>query len=88
MVRLALQHRITDLDGVDAFRARVDAEPVNGEHQAKVAAAMGHPREAAADVVSAFIGELGLPRRLAEVDVKHERFGGIAEHVMHDDGCT
>src|SRR5688572_9724190 len=48
--------------------------PANRERQAKVAAAMGHPGEAAADVVSAFIGELGLPRRLAEVDVKRERF--------------
>ncbi|HYH40670.1 MAG TPA: iron-containing alcohol dehydrogenase [Burkholderiales bacterium] len=57
----------------------------NPEKQARVAAAMGHPGEAAADVVSAFIGALGLPRRLAQVDVTREQFPKIAEHAMHDE---
>jgi maleylacetate reductase len=57
----------------------------NAGRQAKVAVAMGHPGEEAADVVSAFIGALGLPRRLAEVDVTRAHFKEIAEHVMHDE---
>jgi len=57
----------------------------NADRQAQVAAAMGHAGEEAADVVSAFIGGLGMPRRLAEVDVTREDFGKIAEHVMHDE---
>jgi len=57
----------------------------NADRQAQVAAAMGHAGEEAADVVSAFIGGLGMPRRLADVDVTREDFGKIAEHVMHDE---
>ena len=57
----------------------------NAERQARVAAAMGHPGEDAADVISAFLGELGLPRRLREVHVTQERFDAIAEHTMHDE---
>ena len=34
-------------------------------------------------MVSAFIVELGLPRR-REVDVTRERFDAIAAHTMHD----
>jgi maleylacetate reductase len=59
-------------------------EPANAERQRLVSEAMGHPGEPAADVVSAFIGELGLPRSLREVDVTRERFDAIAEHTMHD----
>lgn len=58
---------------------------VNASQQAVVAAAMGHPGEDAADVVSAFIGELGLPRSLREVHVTRERFDAITEHTMHDE---
>lgn len=60
-------------------------ESANPERQAKVAAAMGRPGERAADVVSGFVAELGLPRRLAEVDVARGRFRDIAEHAMHDE---
>jgi maleylacetate reductase len=56
----------------------------NAERQRLVADAMGHPGEDAADVVSGFIRELGLPRTLREVDVTRERFAAIAEHTMHD----
>lgn len=58
---------------------------VNAERQALVAAAMGHPGKDAADVVSAFLGELGLPRSLREVHVTRERFDAIIEHTMHDE---
>jgi maleylacetate reductase len=57
----------------------------NAKRQEKVAAAMGHPGGNAADAVSAFIGDLGLPRRLAEVDVARADYGKIAEHTMHDE---
>lgn len=60
-------------------------QSVNADRQAQVAAAMGRAGAAAADVVSAFIGELGLPRRLAEVGVTREHFAAIAEHSMHDE---
>ena len=63
-------------------------QAANAKRQEKVAAAMGHPGENAADVVSAFIGELGLPRTLAEVDVTRDEFGKIAEHTMHDEWLT
>jgi len=59
-------------------------EPANADRQRLVAEAMAHPGERAAEVVSSFIGALGLPRRLTEVDVSRERFGVIAEHALHD----
>ena len=46
---------------------------------------MGHPGEDAAEVISAFLGELGLPRSLREVDVTREKFDVIVEHTMHDE---
>jgi len=58
---------------------------VNAGRQAVVAAAMGHPGEDAADVISAFLAELELPRSLREVDVTRERFDAIVEHTMHDE---
>jgi maleylacetate reductase len=56
----------------------------NAERQRLVAEAMGHPEEDAADVISAFLGELGMPRSLREVDVTRERFAAIAAHTMRD----
>ena len=58
---------------------------VNAERQALVAAAMGHPGDDAADVITAFLGKLGLPRSLREVNVTRERFDAIIEHTMHDE---
>lgn len=58
--------------------------PANAERQRLVADAMGHPGEEAADVISAFLGELGLPRSLKEVEVTRERFAAIAAHTMRD----
>jgi len=57
---------------------------INAERQKLVAAAMGHPGEDAADVVAAFVAELGLPGRLADVGVRREQFAMIAENAMHD----
>ena len=59
--------------------------PINAARQALVAEAMGHPAEDAADVLSAFLAELELPRSLREVDVTRERFDAIVEHTMHDE---
>jgi maleylacetate reductase len=56
----------------------------NAERQGLVAEAMGHPGEDAADVIWTFLGELGLPRRLGEVEVTRERYAAIAAHTMHD----
>ncbi len=56
----------------------------NAERQQLVAAALGHPGEDAADVLDHFIGELGLPRRLADVDIGPEQFASIATTAMHD----
>ncbi|HKA41111.1 MAG TPA: iron-containing alcohol dehydrogenase [Burkholderiales bacterium] len=58
--------------------------PANAGRQGLVAEAMGHAGKDAAEVISAFLAELGLPRRLIEVDVTRERFAAIAAHAMHD----
>jgi maleylacetate reductase len=54
----------------------------NAERQAMVAAAMGHPGEDAGDLLDAFIGNLGMPRRLSSVDIAPESFDRIAEQAM------
>ena len=57
---------------------------VNAERQRLVAEAMGHPGEDAADVIAAFVAELGQPGKLSEVGVKRDQFAMIADHAMHD----
>lgn len=57
---------------------------VNFERQQLVAEAMGHPAEDAGDVIAAFVADLGLPARLADVGVKREQFATIAAHAMHE----
>jgi len=54
----------------------------NGERQAMVAAAMGHPGEDAGDVLDDFIQGLGLPRSLNDVRIGPEHFEKIAEQSM------
>jgi maleylacetate reductase len=54
----------------------------NVERQRLVAAAMGHPGEAAADVLDAFIGGLGMPRSLGAVGIRPDNFARIAEGAM------
>ncbi len=55
---------------------------VNGERQALVAAAMGHPGKEAADVLEAFIAGLGMPGSLGAVNVGVTEFDRIAEQAM------
>jgi maleylacetate reductase len=55
----------------------------NGARQKLVAAAMGQPRKAAADVLDEFIRGLGLPRSLQEVRIGPEQFDRIASQAMH-----
>ena len=57
---------------------------VNLERQRLVAEAMGHSGEDAADVIEAFVADLGLPGKLSEVGVTRKHFGMIADHAMHD----
>jgi maleylacetate reductase len=57
-------------------------KPVNAERQALVAAAMGHPREEAGDVLDAFIAGLGMPRSLGAVQIDSRNFARIAEEAM------
>jgi len=54
----------------------------NAQRQALVATAMGHPGKDAADVLDAFIRDLGLPRSLKEVRITPEHFDRIAEQAM------
>ena len=63
---------------------RVFLRSVNIDRQRLVAEAMGHSGEDAADVITAFVADLGLPGRLADVGVTREQFAMIANHAMHD----
>ena len=58
--------------------------PVNAHRQGWVSETLGRPGEAAAEVVGDLIAELGLPRTLREVGVKHDQLDLIAEHAMLD----
>ena len=58
--------------------------PANADRQRLVAEAMGHPGEDAADVIAAFVADLGLPGRLAEVGVEREQFAVIAANTMRE----
>jgi maleylacetate reductase len=57
-------------------------EPVNADRQALISIAMGRPGDAAASVLDAFIGDLGMPRSLAAVNIGREHFPRIAEQAM------
>ena len=56
----------------------------NAARQRLVAEALGRPGDEAADVVADLIAELGMPRRLADVGIRPERFALIAANAMHD----
>ncbi|OAF02232.1 alcohol dehydrogenase [Bradyrhizobium centrolobii] len=56
--------------------------PDNADRQTIVAAAMGFPGMAAADVLDAFIRSLGMPRSLSDMRVSPEHFDAIAEQAM------
>ena len=57
-------------------------EPVNADRQALISIAMGRPGDAAATVLDDFIGDLGMPRSLAAVNIGREHFPRIAEQAM------
>ena len=56
--------------------------PATGTAQKSVAAAFGAPDSDASEAFAAFIAELGLPRRLAEVGVGEDRFELIGKNAM------
>jgi maleylacetate reductase len=58
--------------------------PANFERQRIVAEALGEPGSRAADILEAFIADLGLPSRLSQVGVKREQFSLIAANTMRD----
>ena len=57
---------------------------VNAERQAWVSEALGRPGEEAADVISALVGELGLPQTLRAVGLAPGLLDQIAENAMLD----
>ena len=56
--------------------------PATETAQKSVAAAFGAPDNDASEAFAAFIAELGLPRRLAEVGVGEDRFELIGKNAM------
>jgi maleylacetate reductase len=56
--------------------------PATEAAQQRVAAALGAPDRDASEAFAAFIAELGLPRRLAEVGVGEDRFELIGKNAM------
>lgn len=56
--------------------------PATGEAQKSIAAALRAPELDASDAFSAFVGKLGLPRKLSDVGVWEDRFGLIGENAM------
>lgn len=57
----------------------------NGDRQRDIAAALGAPGAAAADVVDRFVSGLGMPRTLREVGVSRNRLPQLAENCLLDD---
>jgi alcohol dehydrogenase class IV len=56
--------------------------PATEAAQRSIAAALGAPDRDASEAFAAFIAELGLPRRLADVDVAEDRFELIGRNAM------
>jgi maleylacetate reductase len=56
--------------------------PATVEAQKSIAAALRAPELDASDAFSAFVGKLGLPRRLSDVGVGEDRFRLIGENAM------
>jgi maleylacetate reductase len=56
--------------------------PATGTAQKPVAAALGAPGRDAGEAFAAFIAQLGLPRRLADVGVAEDRFELIGKNAM------
>ena len=60
-------------------------ERVNADRQREVASALGHPDQRAADLLDGFIRDLGMPRRLREVEVEEADLPRLAQNCMLDD---
>ena len=58
--------------------------PVNAERQKRVSEALGHPDQAAADLLASLIADLGLPGTLRAVGLKADMLDRIAADSMHD----
>lgn len=58
--------------------------PANADRQKRVSEAFGQADVPAADLVAGLVRTLGLPQRLSDVGVGHDRFREIAEKSMHD----
>ena len=56
--------------------------PATGVAQKSISAALGAPGRDASEAFAAFIAELGLPRRLADVGVAEDRFELIGKNAM------
>jgi maleylacetate reductase len=56
--------------------------PATEQAQKSIATALGAPGRDAGEAFAAFIGKLGLPRRLADVGVGEDRFALIGENAM------
>jgi maleylacetate reductase len=56
--------------------------PATSEAQKSIAAALRAPELDASDAFAAFIGKLGLPRKLSDVGVGEDRFNLIGENTM------
>ena len=56
--------------------------PATAEAQKSIAEALRSPDMDASEAFAAFIGKLGLPRKLSEVGVREEKFKLIGENAM------
>jgi len=56
--------------------------PATSEAQKSIAAALRAPELDASDAFAAFIGKLGLPRKLSDVGVREDKFKLIGENAM------
>ncbi len=57
-------------------------KPATREAQNSIAAALRAPGGEASEAFAAFIGKLGLPRRLSDVGVREDKFRLIGENAM------
>jgi maleylacetate reductase len=57
-------------------------KPATEAAQRSIAEALGSPGMDAGEAFAAFIAKLGLPRRLAEVGVREDRFELIGKNAM------
>jgi maleylacetate reductase len=55
---------------------------VNADRQADLSAAMGSPKDAAADLVARLVADLDQPGTLRSVGIKRDDFNEIAERAL------